>query len=215
MSSSDKQRKVDKKTEYAVYGYCRNIGAHVFIAEIVDICVDFYNDPEEFDEDHNYHGMVIDKDDKSIVYNGSGVTWTTIFGKTIIKSNEIFAWDFKIIGKPESITNSWKIAIGVVPASFKKTTNSSFTFIAPNYGFIGSNSTLAGNGKRNKVKQQFGEEEGDELRMILNLREYKLSYVINGQDNGYCIEKLRIENYRMAVSLCRGRKLKLICAGWL
>merc|ERR1712129_112679 len=127
--------------------------------------------------------------------------------------------------------NSWKIAIGVVPLSYKKTTNSSFTFIAPNYGLIGSNKTLSGNGQRKRIEQVFGEREGDELRMRLDLQKYTLSYRINENEESkkesvtvpvtapsspkeHMMDELKEEHYKMAVSMCRGRKLQLVSTGW-
>ena len=130
--------KVDKRSEFAVYGYCRSISESFMIDEIVNICVAYYFVAETFDPDHNYHGMSIelDKDNKYFVENrkGSkgGATWTTICGKTIVKEGEIFCWEFEVFEAPKPNINTSKMVIGIIRAGYVKDTDSDYTFTPSN-----------------------------------------------------------------------------------
>ena len=216
-----KTKEMNRRLQLLVYGYCRNIENVMFIEEIIDFCVDYYIEPEAFDPDHIYDDMMIDANDPSVIYPAAKPsydhgTWATVFGKTIIKKNEIFCWNFEIVGQPEEIINTWKVAIGVTSSTDTKEYGSFRSFIKEsNYALIGSEPFLRENGNDHRIEQKFGENEGDTLRMTLNMKEFTLSFVINGQENGYCIDDLEYRHYRLAVSLCLGRKLKLVSAGWL
>ena len=55
---------------------------------------------------------------------------------------------------------------------------------------------------------------GDKLKMILNLNNQTLSYIINGKDNGAVktLPNFRIsrnDEYRFGVSICPGRVIQL------
>ena len=79
---------------------------------------------------------------------------------------------------------------------------------------ICSERTLTAKGKRTDIGQYFGETKGDTLRMKLDLKKYSLSYCINDKGKEHCIHNLDKKGYTLAVSLCKGRKLKLINAGF-
>ena len=168
-----------------------------------------------FEATFNYHGVTIQN---NVISNGGQSLWATIFGKLVIRKNQIFSWNFVIAEQPANISNTWKLVIGVVPASFKKTTDASYTFVAPNYGFIGSEGATSAIGKKTSNYQKFGENAGDKLKMKLDLKHHTLTFVVNGvivkKNKQICIKKLKSTEYRMAISICAGRKLKLVSSGF-
>eukprot|EP01083_Nonionella_stella_P164019 541605_1 len=95
--------------------------------------------------------------------------------------------------------------MGIVPHNWEKITNSSYTFVADHYGFIGASGSTHDKGRRKTYNDRFGDEGGDKITMILDLSECKLSYIINGKDNDICIRNINMDEYRLAISLCKGR----------
>eukprot|EP01083_Nonionella_stella_P022496 62227_1 len=207
--------RISPKIKNLVSGYCRSISGNAFIAEIVQLCTIYCAQSDRFYPDSIYHNMKIDSEDETIISKSGDGIWGTILGETVVQSNETYFWTFQIVGeKPTEISNTWKIVIGIVPRDWKKTTNASYTFVAQNYGFIGANGTTNAKGKQKVNKDKFGSNEKDKLTMILDLKLHTLSYIINDKDNGIRIHYIPPNDYRLAVSLCKGRKVKLISSGW-
>ena len=214
-----KSRRTSKRNVLIVHGYCRRISEHSIIREVIDICVGYCNITDYFDPEHKYHGMTISQDDENIIYNKScndgwstilgKASWSTILGKAIIKKNEIFSWNFEIVGQPKEIANEGKIMIGVIENCQVEECESSRNFGLP--------SQYRRLGMTKNDKYQFGNYEGDTMKMTLNLENCTLTFDINGVEKAHMFAinaNIQRKEFRMAVSLCQGRQLKLVSSGF-
>ena len=155
--------------------------------------------------------------DRALWLDGNQTAWRSIYGKTICKKNKMYKWRFKIIKiDPNSGNgNSWKILIGIMQDKFcKNKLESCFNRRQPcSYGFIGSIASLTGdkncNDRDGKYGQKF-ENKGDTLTMILNMKTYVLSYIINGINYGKAYDIDHKGHYRLALSIADGRYVQLL-----
>lgn len=187
---------------------------------ICQLCTIFFYEFDEWNDSQKTEGLVINNKTKSIYSSTHSIIWSTIFGKKVCGHNLIHFWEFQLIKiTKKEVNNSWKIAIGIVPSYYTKTTSTDYSFVCGNYAFI------TGQAKINKAflngqilysshnyGVKFGEKINDKLIMILDLVNYTLSFIIN--DIKYGIATKIIPNeYKLAISICNGRHLKLIKSG--
>ena len=145
--------------------------------------------------------------------------WKSIFGKRICCGYGKYEWNLEIV-ESSSSNNNWNIMVGIIKndARFcmKARDRSAFEKFT-SIGIVGSERGIVEWWIVNRKYGEKFEKVGDTIKVILDLDNLTLSYTINGTDYGPAIDStnsydfdLNKENeYRFALSLISGRKLRL------
>ena len=165
-------------------------------------------------------GLII-KNNIPNIYRSTFDEWRSIFGTKIISKSGKYKWNFEIISIDDYTTkNEWKLIIGIIKDEYIYNKLEEIFIntqdIGIGIGFIGGESTIKG-GISMEGTESYGinfDNVGDKLTMILDLDNNILSYTINGQifgpvDLGGNFKLNKNDKYRLAVSLCSGRTLKM------
>jgi hypothetical protein len=150
--------------------------------------------------------------------------WKSAYGKQVCTDGNVCLWRLKLaavavaVAQTEHRTSYTKmrVLIGVRHSHWSKSlhfTNRDIQSPIYAYAFIAGIAKLTTtNDTRGQSK--YGEPfiaVGEEIDVILDLHNYTLSYIINGQHYGIAFHNLaRNVKYRLAVSLCPGYTLQII-----
>ena len=213
--------KVDGRTGNLVYGFCRDIydtfpSDNVYYSlqdVIINICIAFYWIRYEWREKPQDQGDLVSFENKKIA---TKLTQSDccIFVDTTISSG---VWEYKFrihcIGQRDQGFDD--VIIGIVPISgVEKAERYAFIYVEEDaYGFGGTASSKSGPhtwGNANSYGKVL--DDGDEVRMIINLDDGNLLYYINDEDYGICHDDIKQNmTYRACVYLFgSGTKIELL-----
>eukprot|EP01084_Bolivina_argentea_P018394 34250_1 len=203
---------VDTETDanLIVFGYFR-INKYDIPSSLISLCINYYFQPEQFEIAGN--GVIISNENKTITYSkGECKGCCTSYGKHIIPStsNYIYEWHLKI---NETISNHCYIKIGIT--SDTKTRDGSFTYevikvdsdhIA--FGYWSCNGNIFDSRlncpSRGLSYNGCKFDQGDIIKITLNLKTKQISYSVNDKDQGIASENIPCNHnikYRLAVLL--------------
>ena len=208
-----------KRNELLICGYFRQLsnGNESPPGLISHICAAYYLISDEWDLKRK-HDPIILSDDNSVIHHDAN-SWNTIVGTNICKIGQRYQWTLKIVDVMSDTGNTWKILVGIMDEIqcdilFESDTvpfNRYFTRMPNSFGFIGSPSGITINGSFNKKYGKPFDKKGDCIVVDLDMHKDKhsLSFVINGTEYGKAFDVDINTRYRLAVSICGGRKVKL------
>ena len=157
---------------------------------------------DEWDPIHSHPEMEIT--DNSFKLTTDRMT-RSVYGKYIVKNGDIFQWNIGI--KSYCDDNSmWHSYIGVIqdiPSVLKQFSYTYDWYKKYGYQFGVKNKQLRPNQHKNH-DSLYGEKfmkNGDTMSIILNLKNYTLSYIINGNDYGVAFKNIKNASYRLAISM--------------
>merc|ERR1712228_652377 len=149
--------------------------------------------------------------------------WCAIVGKNICQIGYRYQWTLKICDIMSTTDNAWEILVGIMDDTQCDTlldeSHSAgtryFTSTPGAFGFVGSYGrlTTGGHVSDSNYGEPF-EKKGDCMTVDLDMHKDKhsLSYVINGKEHGKAFDVDINVKYRLAVSICEGKVLKLCSA---
>ena len=205
MSSLKELSREDKRIKYSVYGWIREMekSLHLdYIPPIICCIVILYIQHQEL-FDMIADNIIISKE-KQCIIKGDYVTMDRVWGNNsygkhdivYLPMNEnIYKWTFKII-KPK--TNSGVFigisSVVVVDEDFEK-------HKGHHYGYLHCGTLF-----KNMTYVDYGitYNNNDQVTMCLNLSRKRLSYSVNGQDQGIAYHNIQLNHnttYKMFVSL--------------
>ena len=218
------QIKLSKYIKYLTFGYIR-----MNIQILLPTNSVYYNIPEGIkhicasysrlrDEWGLCHKEINISNDKTIISHDDS-DWNTAFGITICEKGNKYEWKLKLIKRKGDLGgNTWKTIFGVIQESHCKTILSAkqhtfsrnFTSSGGGYGFIGYQSRIQSPRQHKMYGEKF-DTEGGTINIILDLRENKntVSYIINGKNYEKACDVKKDCKYRLAVSVCAGRHIKI------
>ena len=178
---------------------------------VIYVILYFYSELEEFD-DHPT-GIVLTGDNK--IATTATPHWSSLYGKNIYQRNKrlIYHWTFKIVDGPlvgdiligiHSYDTFGKILDGDFTSSSRHEMAKSLYWAICCNGMIYSNT----NDNEFKYGGKYGENArwrlGDEIEMILDMKQKTLTFYVNDRDQGIAFDDITCDNYihtYMAVSM--------------
>ena len=181
------------------------------------ICAAYYLDSDELDVNQKHDPIIMSADNCCIHHEVA--SWNSIVGANICEIGERYQWTLRIMDVMSHSTNTWKILIGIINDdncallfdAERLSKKRYFTSIPGSFGFIGSGKGTTIHGQLQSHYGQRFEKKGDCIVVDLDMHKDKhsLSFVINGTEYGKASDVDINTRYRLAVSICKGRKVKL------
>ena len=200
-------KQIPEHRQYTVSGYIRELeskSGHEIPREIILVCILFYgNDSDEWDTEYINSSRVILKDRTLRMRGAAWGSTSSCYGKKIVKSG-IFSWRFKIEHfkrKKEAYGSTPMIGIWKVDKPEDKPDVSTwFTYNHAGYAFDPTQAILTGSNGFYDKKLKYGVicKKDSIIKMILDLNELSLGYVIDGVDYGKAFDVAKGE-YRAAI----------------
>lgn len=216
--------RMNEQQKFLVFGFVRGIEKeykNIRIPEpIVLLFALYYVANAEWDLSLKSADIMVSGDNNEFVENmtASQYSWKSIFGKRICCGYGKYEWNLKIISTTKQVSNSWKIMVGIIENKYcsQQTEDSAFDD-KWGIGLVGSTQGITQTSIVNSDYGELFEKVGDTVKIILDLDNLTLSYVINGTDygaaidanNSYKFELNKHDEYRLALSIIKGRKLRL------
>ena len=224
-------KRMTQKHKYLIYGYIHRIESKFkslkIPKELFYLFAIFYVPLPDWDKELMQKDIII-KENRCIVNIDTSINsyWRSIFGKRVVTKYGKYEWNFEIVSiNKEKIIGGqgWHIVIGILKDKYSKKLikhlgGSIFIEFGKSIGFVTSSPRIQGGISHHKKKYANStakfENKGDKLKMTLDLDNKTLSYKINGKDYGNVDfgDKFVLdsnEKYRMGMSLCPGRTIKL------
>eukprot|EP01084_Bolivina_argentea_P081443 147472_1 len=211
----------EQRNECIVSGFSKQILSkhHTIPLDIIKLIAYYFRDVDIWDKTTTH--PCININDNLIKTGNIGWPYRMTFGTDNISSPKIKKW-YLSIPKDDSLPTKhngtvpvWSV-IGIIPSS-----NVSLNIIGNFYNqqnngyglkgwdgaiFHGGNKPIFGSKHKSKVTRLC---KGDNIIMILNMKQATLGYIINGKSYGISFDVNPIQSYRLCVALCKDSQMIL------
>ena len=217
MASSQELLEIDEETKKIVFGYIHKMinKINFFLSidipkEIINVIMIYFYEPrDEWNNDYNESAIkIIDKYTAKCIKQ----TCAAVYGDKVMKPGKVFKWKIWLIEYQRN-SNDHSPYIGVIKDSqfiLKKRIHDLYTSL-DNDGYI----LCSGKEKLLRpTRKIYGEpfvNIGNVMELTLNLKNFTVSYNINGTDYGIAFDNIDEHNYRLFCCLAgKGNAVQFI-----
>ena len=212
-------KKVESSISKLVFGFCREVhrsfpseNAYYSVQQlIVYTCLAYYHIKHEWDMTNVNDECLIEGD--YITKIGEKYDTTSVLKKEI--SNGIHEYEFKILSFDQDGKDYYDISIGIISTEhFEKSKNDKhFCFVdkETGYGYTTSQGVIESE-VNGYFETKYGTRcnEGDIVKMTVDLDNYQLKYKVNDKDFGIAFDNIQKNTYKIALYLFgKGSKVQI------